>query len=79
MADILTTIIIHTIIGICIFVGFFIFYGKSNNWFEKGGLIYEWWRKKKTKKKLAKRSAQRSKRPINRKTNSDNINPINYR
>ena len=79
MNELLINIIINVIVGICVFVGFFIFFGKSNGWFIKGGLVYEWWRRKKTKKKLEKRSAQRAKNTANRKAKSNDNGPINYK
>lgn len=42
-------VIINVCIGIIVFVGFFIFWGRSNGWFKEGGLVYEWWKSIKNK------------------------------
>lgn len=40
-------ILINVIIGIVVFVGFFLYWGRSSGIFKEGGLIYEWWQTKK--------------------------------
>lgn len=81
MGELGTQIIIHTIVGICVFVGFFIFFGKSNGWFKEGGLVYEWWKAKKAAKANAKRAAERAKRAEKRakKAAKQDDGPINNR
>ncbi|MBR3882538.1 MAG: hypothetical protein IKJ36_04650 [Clostridia bacterium] len=79
MNELAINIIINIIVGICVFVGFFIFFGNSNGWFKKGGLVYEWWRKKKAKKKLEKRSAERAKYAQKRKAKTSNNDPIQHK
>lgn len=39
--------LIDVLIGIIIVVGFFIFWGRAEGWFKKGGLVHNWWDKKK--------------------------------
>ena len=43
-------VIMNIIIGIVVFIGFFIFYGRASGWFVEGGLVYEWLHKKRNKK-----------------------------
>lgn len=45
------TILINIIIGLFVFGGFFIYYGRASGWFVEGGLVYEWWKNKRSKKK----------------------------
>ncbi len=51
-------VLVNVIIFFVVFIGFFIFYGKSHNWFKEGGLIYEWWKNKRAsiKEKRKKRN-----------------------
>ncbi len=44
-------VIINIVIGIIIFGGFFIFWGRSSGWFKEGGLVYEYFKNKKNSKK----------------------------
>lgn len=62
MSELGVTIIINIIVGIIVFGGFFIFFGKSNGWFIEGGLVYEWNRARKAKKAAEKKAAQKAKR-----------------
>ena len=43
-------VIMNIIIGIVVFIGFFIFYGRASGWFVEGGLVYEWWQQKRNNK-----------------------------
>ncbi len=55
MNEFWTKVTINIVIGIIIFGGFFIFWGRSAGWFKKGGLVYEYFKsKKKSKKKNGK-------------------------
>jgi len=51
-------VLVNVIIFFVVFIGFFIFYGKSHNWFKEGGLIYEWWKEKK-KKMFSKKNKEK--------------------
>jgi len=51
MSDFGIKVIINIIIGIIVFGGFFIFWGRSAGWFVKGGFIYEHFQNKKKSKK----------------------------
>jgi len=42
-------IFLNICIGIVIVIGFFVFWGRSNGWFKKGGFVYEWWKEKRKK------------------------------
>lgn len=44
-------VIINIVIGIIVFGGFFIFWGRSSGWFKEGGLVYEYFKNKKKSKK----------------------------
>lgn len=52
MNDFWTKLIINVVIGIIVFGGFFAFWGRSAGWFKKGGLVYEYFHKKKSSKKV---------------------------
>ena len=54
MNELLIKILINFVIFIVVFVGFFIFWGKSSGWFEKDGFVYEWWNQKKLERKAKK-------------------------
>ncbi len=58
----ISTIFIHIIVGIIVFVGFFLFFGNSNKWFDEGGLVYEWFKARKARKNAEKKAAARAKR-----------------
>lgn len=47
-------ILINIIIGIVVFVGFFLYWGRSSGIFKEGGFIYEWWQTKKANLKKKK-------------------------
>lgn len=55
MSELGIKIIINIIVGIIVFGGFFVFWGRSAGWFKKGGLVYEYLHSKK-RKKTAKRN-----------------------
>lgn len=55
-------IIMNIIIGLIVFIGFFIFYGRTAGWFSEGGLVYEWWKNKRTSKKKNKNSSNNKKK-----------------
>lgn len=43
-------IIIQIVIGLIAIVGFFIYWSKSSNVFQEGGVINEWWKNRKQNK-----------------------------
>lgn len=51
MNDFLIKVIVNIVIGIIVFGGFFIFWGRSAGWFVKGGFVYEYFQKKKQNRK----------------------------
>lgn len=51
MNDFLIKVIVNIVIGIIVFGGFFIFWGRSAGWFVKGGFVYEYFQKKKQTRK----------------------------
>ena len=42
--------IIQAVIGLVAIIGFFLYWSKSSNVFQEGGVIYEWWKNRKTNK-----------------------------
>lgn len=61
MQSILQTILINTLVGIIIFGGFFIYWGRASGWFVEGGLVYEWWKKKRIEMKKKSKSKKTKK------------------
>ena len=61
MNDFLMKVIINIIIGIIVFGGFFIFWGRSAGWFIKGGFVYEYFqsKKKNSKKKTNQKKSSK--------------------
>lgn len=47
-------ILINILIGIIVFIGFFIYWGRASGWFIEGGIVYEWWKKKRSEMKKNK-------------------------
>lgn len=47
--------LINFIIGIVVVVGFFIFWGRSSGWFKEGGIVYEYYKTKKSEKNKHKK------------------------
>ena len=60
MNDLVIKIIINIIVGIIVFVGFFVFWGRSAGWFKKGGLVYEYLHSKKQKKAEEKKASRKT-------------------
>lgn len=58
MSDLGIKIIINIVVGIIVFVGFFIFWGRSAGWFKKGGLVYEYLQDRKQRKVAEKKAAK---------------------
>lgn len=54
MSDLALNIIINVIIGIIVIVGFFGFWAKSSGALSENGVIYEYFKKRKTSKKSKK-------------------------
>ena len=53
---------INLCIGILVFLGFFIYWGRVSGWYKEGGLIYElWheWRNKKEQEKSKKKNSDK--------------------
>ncbi len=50
------TFLINFVIGIIIFGGFFLYWGRASGWFKEGGLVYKWWEKKRNKIRNKKNS-----------------------
>lgn len=48
------SVLINVCIGIIVVIGFFYFWGKSNGWFKDGGLVKEWFKRKKEEIKSRK-------------------------
>ncbi len=53
--ELLQTILIQILVGIVIFVGFFIYWGRASGWFVEGGIVYEWWQKKRSERRKKKK------------------------
>ena len=45
------TFLINLVIGIVVFGGFFIYWGRASGWFKEGGWVNELWKQRKSKKK----------------------------
>ena len=72
MSELGIKIIINIIVGIVVFVGFFIFWGRSAGWFKKGGFVYEYLEAK----KLARKKAKQLKRQVAMREKEKNDNDI---
>lgn len=55
-------VIINIIIGLIIFIGFFTFWGRSSGWFDEGGIVYEYFKKKKEQKRRMKQQKRELKK-----------------
>lgn len=69
MDEIWVKVIINIIVGIIVFVGFFVFWGRSAGWFKKGGLVYELLQERRARKKKAKqiKKVEKDNSPIQNK------------
>lgn len=44
-------LVINIVIGLVVFIGFFVYWGRISGWYKKGGIVYEFFHKKNDKKK----------------------------
>lgn len=65
--------LINLIIGILVFVGFFVYWGRAAGWYKEGGVVYELWHEFRSRKKQNKQANKKVKNKDKDNNSNNNV------